>query len=322
MHNVGWALTWLLACDPQAASGVPAPTTGSDVTVEDDAMAPPVGEAKRRLEASEYEPLKPSNPDGTPTFSEDWFADHAHVWAEHLGDFIGRKDLNYLEIGVYEGRAMLWAFDKVLTDPSSRAVAIDLFDHPGLEARFKENIERAGHKTQVETRKGYSNVVLAQLGDAKFDIIYIDASHSGNDVLRDAVLAWEHLRIGGVMIFNDYTYRKHLPDQLKPKPAIDAFVSMFRDEVEVLHADQQFLLRRKKDRCPGDCTSFGPYDYHWGKSSATGWLHDRRSGEMVDLPAEDLGLIEEVLRARPPLAETLQANGIDTTALREKLGLP
>jgi len=39
-----------------------------------------------------------------------------------------------------------------------------------------------------------------------YDIVYIDGSHVANDVLQDAVLVWQLVKVGGFMIFDDYPF--------------------------------------------------------------------------------------------------------------------
>jgi predicted O-methyltransferase YrrM len=82
-----------------------------------------------------------------------------------------------------------------------------------------------------------------------FDFIYIDGSHMAQDVLCDAVLAFRLLRVGGVIVFDDYIWFETLPegkDPLRcPKPAIDAFVNLHFRKVDVLTAPLLQLLVTK-----------------------------------------------------------------------------
>ena len=80
--------------------------------------------------------------------------------------------------------------------------------------------------------------ILVAGGKELFDLIYIDGSHTAPDVLTDAVLAFQLLRVGGVMIFDDYLWSMEAPlyvDPLNmPKPAIDAFTMIFMRKVRVM----------------------------------------------------------------------------------------
>lgn len=70
-----------------------------------------------------------------------------------------------------------------------------------------------------------------------FDLIYIDGSHRAADVLIDAVMSFQLLRIGGMMIFDDYIWTMEPQGQEDllnmPKPAIDAFTSIFARKIRL-----------------------------------------------------------------------------------------
>jgi hypothetical protein len=114
-----------------------------------------------------------------------------------------------------------------------------------VERRFDHNVSVARGKTphpaNIHKIKKYSNHGLPDLmASGKygfFDLIYIDGSHQAPDVLTDAVMSFQLLRVGGVMIFDDYLWSMDKPgsqDVLKmPKPAIDAFINIFQRKMSV-----------------------------------------------------------------------------------------
>jgi len=278
-------------------------------TLENTSAAPAETPAPIELEAWKpefsYPPLKEGQAD-TVTLSTDWFGRRATHWAAHLAHLKGKPDLRYLEVGVYEGRSFLWAFENILTHRSSTATAIDLFpveddDSEGyagpkgkvsLEQRFLDNVAAAGLSDRVTTLKGYSNVVLRGLNE-KFDFIYIDASHQAHDVLRDAVLSWDLLKPGGILIFDDYALDRHLPTELRPEMAIDAFVSSFRKEVKILHRGHMAILQRKQSPCHWKCSGFGEYIFHW----MDGELYDPVNEAKVPISAGEKRLVQAILRS-------------------------
>jgi hypothetical protein len=67
---------------------------------------------------------------------------------------------------------------------------------------FTDNIK--GYEHKVIIKKGYSNDVLLTLDDNTYDFIYIDGSHEKHHVIFDAVVAFDKLKSGGVMIFDDF----------------------------------------------------------------------------------------------------------------------
>ena len=72
------------------------------------------------------------------TFTSDWFLHNQLSWDIHLEEFKNKPNLNFLEIGSYEGRSTIWLLENVLTDPSSKITCIDLFDGT-LEENNMEN---------------------------------------------------------------------------------------------------------------------------------------------------------------------------------------
>jgi predicted O-methyltransferase YrrM len=250
-----------------------------------------------------YDPLVPSRTDGKPTFSNSWFANNQKVWEAVLEPMKGKPNLRYLEVGVFEGQSFVWMFDNVLTDPSSEATAIDLFFADGLEERFAENIERAGVSDRVTIIKGFSNDSLRPLAPDSFDIIYIDGSHTAANVLRDGLLSWDLLKEGGILIFDDYALTPRFPSTLRPREMIDAIVTAFGKEIEVLHRGWQLILRRTGTYCYDNCSLLGPYEYHWSFKEpnvvGAGTLYDPRTKARVPLTRDECAILETLLVGRP-----------------------
>jgi len=72
----------------------------------------------------------------------------------------------------------------------------------------------------------------------QYDLIYIDGCHHSIDVLLDAQLAFPLLKVGGTMVFDDYTWKAPLPEGINPvyspKMAIDIFTTLYFDQT-ILH---------------------------------------------------------------------------------------
>lgn len=183
-------------------------------------------------------------------FSVDWFTNNIPVWNCSMAEFKGKPDVHYLEIGAFEGRSAVWMLENILTHSTARLTAIDLFDGPYKE-KYSANIERTGEAKKVTTIANFSQIALRGLPLDSFDIIYIDGSHAKEDVLEDAVLSWRLLKVGGILIFDDYRWAgftvKNTSDQPTdfPKTAIDAFATCFGDRLEVIHNSYQIIVRKK-----------------------------------------------------------------------------
>ncbi len=178
-------------------------------------------------------------------FTDDWFTPHIPVWKAALSPFQGQPGIQYLEIGLYEGRSAVWMLENILTHPTARMTGLDIFEGP-LKERYLANISLSGAADKVTTIIDYSQIVLRKLPLDSFDIVYIDGSHDENDVFEDAALSWRLLREGGVLIFDDY---RHVAcyghnNVASPKVAIDGFYRSFQRQLEVIHNSHQLLLRK------------------------------------------------------------------------------
>jgi len=179
-------------------------------------------------------------------YTTDWVSDDAKVWIKYLEPLVGKPGVRGLEVGSYEGRSAIWFLDNVLTADDAKMVCVDVFLDAPIEARFDANIEASGRAAKVRKIKGDSKFVLRRMKPFSYDFIYIDGCHAASCILADAVLSWLILKPGGVLIFDDYGEFSTWRVSSRPKTAIDAFVQIFADQLEVLHEDDStYVVRRK-----------------------------------------------------------------------------
>jgi predicted O-methyltransferase YrrM len=101
-----------------------------------------------------------------------------------------------------------------------------------LSATFQHNLEASGQKDKITVMRGCSHTEVIKLEDKSFDIIYIDGNHASEYVCEDGVLAFRKLKVGGVMIFDDYW---HGGDDDMVKRGVDAFCHAYRDRLRPPH---------------------------------------------------------------------------------------
>lgn len=187
-------------------------------------------------------------------------------WQLRRGDRVGRFALNilqagltapvrYLEIGAFEGNSV--AFVHALLEGKVDITVIDPFTNYSELAdkeltevyeTFISNLQAIGVVNNVRILKGRSIDHLPRLCDAgeQFDLIFIDGSHENLDVMVDAALGWRLLAHRGLMIFDDYWYRRpDLGRSFRPKLAVDAFVGAMSHEIEVVNVAGQVFIRRR-----------------------------------------------------------------------------
>lgn len=191
------------------------------------------------------------------TFTTNWFSSNIKRFDTYLSQFKNKNNLNFLEIGSFEGRSACWLLDNILTGEECTITCIDTFEG-GYEHRntdidlksiynvFLNNTKDYGNK--VITIKDKSNIALLkpEVREKKYDFIYIDGCHESKEVLEDVVLSWELLKENGVLIFDDYGWGSSIEDvTMKPKIAIESFINCYRKKLEILQVDYQVVLLKK-----------------------------------------------------------------------------
>ncbi len=213
-------------------------------------------------------------------FTQDWFSWAPPIW-EQLKPILPEGKKSFLEIGSFEGRSTVWIIENMM-NPGDWIDCVDTWDGgeehsngemDGAEERFVYNIDvalggfdidkRTRHvrfaslaETEGERKKVYKykcrstqhlGAKLSDVVDHKdlFDFIYIDGSHIARDVLTDGCMAWPLLKKGGIMVFDDYMWGEPRDILHRPKPAIDAFVNIFAEEVDMVHMGYQLIVRKK-----------------------------------------------------------------------------
>ena len=115
-----------------------------------------------------------------------------------------------------------------------------------LERKFDTNVAMID-KSRVTKRVGDSKRILADLvaENTTFDLIYVDGSHLGLDVLADAALSWQLLRPRGFLVFDDYRWAELGDDPLlRPGVAIEAFRTLIDGKYDVVLDGHQLGLRK------------------------------------------------------------------------------
>lgn len=191
-------------------------------------------------------------------FSADWTSGHFPSWKVLLAPMKDRS-VRILEIGSYEGFSALFFLNFfsrssiVCIDPWDTSYMVSdiakivpgvVDEYPRAEGRFDRNLGQFWDRlTKI---KAASVNALAELGVAsrRFDIIYVDGSHRRVDAYRDCTLSWPLLNSGGIMLIDDYEFGRRLPDDLKPKQGVDAFLGNFSEQYDELHRAYQIAIRR------------------------------------------------------------------------------
>ena len=165
-------------------------------------------------------------------------------WMKWLGQLKTNRPIMGMEIGTFQGESAEWMLENIFTHPDSKYYCVDPWlpegseDHKYAKVDCTKNEEVAKQRLarfgdRCVLAKGFSQEVLKAL-PFEFDFIYVDGDHRTQGVLRDAVLAFDLLKIGGLIVFDDYQWTV-MPDKLdQPKTGIDAFLHCYGKHLQVV----------------------------------------------------------------------------------------
>lgn len=194
-------------------------------------------------------------------FSRDFWEESIYHYRnfEDVLNELSHGQINCLEIGTFEAKTAIWILEN---HPQADVTVID----PDPGPHFMHNrqvLNGMGMGRRFHWLKEYSITALIVDGmhcNAQgYDFIYIDGDHNACGVLEDAVLAWQILKVGGIMLFDDYMmeirdpwfYIMHKEFQCRdgltfhhPKEAIDAFLTIYKGQYEIIIDNYQIGIRK------------------------------------------------------------------------------
>ena len=184
-------------------------------------------------------------------------ADQAEYWrrafAAHAA---GAREI--LEIGSFVG-ASACLFLTLL--PEANITCVDPFTgdlHGGdayngprdtIEARFDAATAGFGGRVRKIVARSVPALDALQQENRLFDIVYVDGSHVRDDILVDSLLAWPLLKVGGLMMWDDYRGGASWPVAERPRRAVESFLALHSDH-RVIHARYQLFALKTAERRP------------------------------------------------------------------------
>jgi hypothetical protein len=187
---------------------------------------------------------------GGMRFSNDWFTSNIPSWLLTFDEcgLAARPRIDALEIGCFEGRSSLFL---VTTFPQIRITCVDLWggskeiEHHGARSSGEENFDAnlAPYMDRITKRKGTSMSYFHNTTErSAFDLIYVDGSHYCDDVMVDALRSFELLKVGGILIFDDYLWRYYRRPTDNPAGPINAFLKLKKGCYRIVRVYWQLVL--------------------------------------------------------------------------------
>lgn len=187
--------------------------------------------------------------------SNDWFADTLSNWLIVFEEYdLYSKNIKALEVGSWEG---LSSYFILKTLPSAHLTCVDTWEggdeHKGqevlnkIENNFESNL--LPFKSRLSKFKGTSfHYFNSQNDRGQYDLIYIDGSHHCDDVIVDAIKGFELLKVGGIMIFDDYFWKAYKRIADNPAAAINAFLKLKKGAYKIVRVYSQIIIEKVSDR--------------------------------------------------------------------------
>ena len=187
------------------------------------------------------------------SYTVNWFNPEAF---NILEKYKNKSNVNFLEIGAFEGMGTNYFIDNFITGDNSFITCIDPWikysestvtkmnewDNLINENTYNIFINNTNYnKKKLIIKRGLSSDILPKL-EKIYDFIFIDGDHSEQAVWLDAIYSFKILRINGIIIFDDYEW--NLGDK-SPKKAIDKFLDEYKSYIKVILKNSQHVVIQK-----------------------------------------------------------------------------
>jgi predicted O-methyltransferase YrrM len=146
--------------------------------------------------------------------TQDWFSSNAFHFFKEINKY--KKNFSYLEIGSFEGSSALFVlknFNKSIVfcvdkwNLNNNYISHEKKIIKQLNLDFKkaeENFDYNLHKFRNRYKKfKMESKIFFKTNNKKFDIIYIDGSHSYSNFKNDLLKSWKILKKNGLLIVDD-----------------------------------------------------------------------------------------------------------------------
>ena len=176
-------------------------------------------------------------------FTSDIFSHRISMWTEQFKPLKDRA-IAVLQVGCYQGMSACWLLDELLSHPESKLTCIDR----QLEPDFKENISKTGASAKVTLLEGEIHKLMANCTSESFDVINLQARCKlSQHAEKNALIAWDLLKPGGMIVFSGYGWRNPKDARQDPKAGIDRFLNSVKGQwqlVDLSAPTLQLIIRK------------------------------------------------------------------------------
>ncbi len=181
---------------------------------------------------------------------KDWFSHNIPLWKSVFdNEKLYEKKLEYLEIGSYEGRSILYICENYknininAVDPYVDYQEISNFvnkvNMENIHQNFLKNIGKFSER--VTLNKSTSSSYFKK-NKKKFDIIYIDGSHYYSDVMQDFENSIKIINKNGIIILDDFLWNHYKKIHENPIGGIMPIINK-NPNLKILSVSYQLILK-------------------------------------------------------------------------------
>ena len=196
------------------------------------------------------------------TFTQDWFSHNvAHLENAIKNEFPSKSNIELLELGTFEGLSTVWFVERIPQILKNCLINITSVDDFGkgikpLNGINMTNVHQNALKNiEMANTINSPNIISFVLSSTnnffrsnsnEFDIVYIDGDHSSRQTIFDAMNAFEVLKSGGIIIFDDYLGGDgdYANLDVSPKFAIDTFVLLYSKQIKIIFQGYQLIVKK------------------------------------------------------------------------------
>jgi predicted O-methyltransferase YrrM len=193
--------------------------------------------------------------------NSDWYSGNYLYWLLTFKNFnyYNKEGLQILEIGSWEGLTSFFILHKLknanLTcvdtwggSDEQNASSIETMDVlVKTESNFDNNLNKFGDRLKKIKLDSFSYFNLYRQKN-HYDLIFVDGSHHCDDVIIDGIKAFEQLKIGGLLIFDDYFWRFYKNDFDNPASAINNLLNSKSNSFKIICVYEQIIIQKLSDR--------------------------------------------------------------------------
>lgn len=182
-------------------------------------------------------------------FSNDWFTENITIWLYIFTFMHSNKNIECLEIGSYEGMSAMFCLKNL---ENSKIDCIETFQ--GADEHYRVDFKKVKKNFEYNLNEFKQNYNLYQMTSDDFfykfiqqksyDLIYIDGSHHSDQVYKDAINSFKHLKKGGILIFDDFLRKYYKDINQNPINAILKFINEKKNEINIIYVSYQLAIKK------------------------------------------------------------------------------